>query len=244
MPEETTSTSTTTEPVAPTPPGWIAGLPDTLKTNETFSKFKTVGDFANDYLATTAKASELEKKVSNSVPKLPDDATDEERGLYLDALGRPKQPSEYEFDGEDKNAPEWSSKWKQEFHSEGLTKTQALSLSKKWNAAVQGMVDAHNVSLKNEFTAAEAKLKSEWGDKFEPNVELAKRVYQKLNLNEFDKDFASGTDLTRLATIRLLVKVAAATGEDRSPQGGNSHSTAKPASFIDYSKSPAPSVRN
>ena len=230
-----------TEPVAPAPPGWVAGLPDTLKTNEAFTKFKTVGDFANDYLATTTKVSDLEKRVSNSVPKLPDDASPEERSLYFDALGRPKQPSEYEFDGEDKNAPEWTSQWKQKFHSLGLTKTQAKQLSQKWNGTMQAMVEAHNAKIKNEYTAAEAKLKSEWGDKFDTNVELAKRVYQKLNLSEFDKDFVSGTDMTRLSTIRLLMKVAAATGEDRSPQGGGSPTgQGSKSPFINYDKSPAP----
>lgn len=225
---------------ASTPPGWVAGLPDPLKTNETFSKFKTVGDFANDYLAVSKKAGELEKRVENSIPKLPDDASDEDRSLFYDALGRPKQPSEYEFEGEDKNAPEWSSKWKQEFHSLGLTKAQAKALSQKWNASVQGMVDAHNAKIKEEISAAETKLKSEWGDKFDTNVELAKRLYQKHLGTEFDKDFDAGTGTTRFSTLRLLMKVAALTGEDRSPQGGQSQSGGAKSTFINYDKSPAP----
>lgn len=226
-----------------TPPGWIAGLPDTLKTNETFTKFKTVGEFANDYLATTAKVSDLEKKVSNSVPKLPDDASDEERGLYYDALGRPKQPSEYEFDGEDKNAPEWNNFWKQSMYEVGATKAQANAMSKKMNTIMNQLVESHNSKLKTEMATAETKLRSEWGDKFDTNVELAKRFYQKHLGNEFDKDFDAGTGTTRLSTIRLLVKLAALTGEDSSPQGGNSRSAAGPSSFISYDKSPAPPKR-
>lgn len=209
-----------TEPVAPTPPGWTAALPDTLKTNESLTGFKTVGDLASDYLATRTKATELETKLGSTIPKLKDGASDEERSAFYDALGRPKQPSEYEFDGEDKNAPEWSNKWKQEFHSLGLTKTQATELSKKFNGSIQQMVEAHNTALKNEFTTAEASLKTEWGDKFDTNVELAKRLYQKHLGNEFDKDFDAGTGTTRLSTLRLLMKVAALTGEDRSPQSG------------------------
>lgn len=244
MPEALLEQPVVTEPAAPTAPGWVAGLPDPLKTNEAITKFKTVGDFANDYLATTTKVSDLEKRVANSVPKLPDDATDEDRSLYYEALGRPKQPSEYEFDGEDKNAPEWTSTWKQEFHSLGLTKTQAKQLSQKWNAQMQQMVEAHNTALKNEYSEAETKLKSEWGTKFDTNVELAKRLYQKHIGTEFDKDFDAGTGTTRLATIRLLMKVAELTGEDRSPQGqGQPNGAAKQVSFIVYDKSPAPPKR-
>ena len=95
--------------------GWRAGLPDDLKQNEAFTAFKTVGELGKDYLGLKAKAAELEGKLGNYVPKLPDNATDEDRNLYYDALGRPKQPSEYEFDGEDKNAPEWTDQWKHSF---------------------------------------------------------------------------------------------------------------------------------
>lgn len=225
-------------------PGWIAGLPDDLKTNEAFRDFKTVGDFAKSYLETTSKYSEAEKKLGSSIPKLPDDATDEDRSLYFDALGRPKQPSEYELDGEDKNAPEWSDSWKKEFHSLGLTKTQAKDLSGKFNARIQQMVEAHNATLKNEMTTAEANLKSEWGDKYDTNVELAKRVYQKHLGNEFDKDFDAGTGTTRLSTIKMLVKLAALTGEDKSPQGGNTLPNGKPGAFINYGKSNMPAKRN
>ena len=233
-----------TQQQASTPPGWVAGLPDTLKTNEAFTKFKTVGDFATDYLAVFTKASELEKKTANSIPKLPDDASDEERSAFYDALGRPKQPSEYEFEGEDKNATEWTNQWKQEFHSLGLTKAQAKAMSQKWNGAVQKMVEAHNTLVKNEIATATTKFKSELGDKFDTNVELAKRMWSKYGEGDFDKAFDEASSTSRIPILRMILKFAAATGEDRSPQGGlpNGKGGAS-APFMDYSKSPAPPKR-
>ena len=223
--------------------GWKAGLPDPLKTNEAFKDFKTVGDFAQNYLEVSNKAKDLEGKIANYVPKLGDNATDAERNQYYDALGRPQKPSEYEFDGEDKNAPEWTNSWKQQFHSMGFTKAQAKQLSTAFNGQMQKMVEAHNTALKNEYTAAETALKSEWGDKYDANVELARRLYQKHIGTEFDKDFDAGTGKTRLATMRIILKFAQLTGEDRSPQGGNTQ-TAKTGSFADiYSKDPAPPKR-
>lgn len=221
--------------------GWRAGLPDDLKSNDAFVPYKTVGEFAKTYLDTKTKVSDLEGKLGSSIPKLKDDASDEDRARYYDALGRPPKPSEYEFDGEDKNAPEWTNKWKQEFHSMGLTKAQAKDLSLKFNGSIQQMVEAHNLKLKNEVTEAETKLKTEWGDKFDTNVELAKRLYQKHIGSEFDKDFDAGTGTTRLSTMRLLMKVAALTGEDRSPQGVQPQGGAQATPYgINYSKSPAP----
>jgi hypothetical protein len=223
-----------------TPLGWRAGLPDDLKTNATLAPFKTVGDFAKDDLVVRAKVTDLEKKLGDSIPKLPDDATDAERNTYLDALGRPQKASEYEFDGEDKNAPEWTNFWKEQFHGLGLTKPQAKALSIQWNGQLQKMVDAHNTALKAEMTTAEQKLRTELGDKFDTNVELAKRLWQKHGEGDFDKTFSSETSTNRYGMVRFLLKMAALTGEDTSPQGGHSATKASDAAGFDYSKSPPP----
>jgi hypothetical protein len=230
------------EGTQPTPEslGWRAGLPDDLKQNEAFVPFKTVGDFAKSHLETAAKVSDLTKKLEDYVPKLPDNASDDERNLYFDALGRPKTAKDYEFEGEDKNAPEWTNHWKQQFHSLGLTKTQAKTLSAAWNQQMQAMVEAHNTSIKNEMTAAEGKLRSEMGDKYDTNVELAKRLWTKYGEGEFDKAFENGNSAYRATTIRMLLKFAALTGEDRSPQAGSSLGGGKQVSFIAYDKSPTP----
>lgn len=212
--------------VTPTPEapslGWRAGLPDDLKTNEVLVPFKTVGDFAKDDLAVRAKAADLEKKLADSIPKLPEDASDEDRNTYLDALGRPTQASEYEFDGEDKNAPEWTDAWKQDFHQEGLTKQQALNLSKKYNTRINKMVDDFKANQAKEMQVAEQALRTEMGDKYDTNVELAKRMYSKQLGTEFDADFADAPPKARFGMTKLLLKMAALTGEDTSPQGGHS----------------------
>ncbi len=114
-PVTTTATTTATESL-----GWRAGLPDDLKQNADLTNYKTVGDFTKDALSWKGKVSELETKLGDSIPKLPDNATDDDRAVYFDALGRPKEAKEYEFDGEDKNAPEWTNLWKGEFHKLGF----------------------------------------------------------------------------------------------------------------------------
>src|ERR1035438_4486675 len=121
MPEVLTDTTTTTEPVVTTTEslGWRAGLPDDLKQNTDIAAFKTVGDFAKNHLETAAKVTKLEGALKDAVPKLPDNATDDERCLYYDALGRPHEAKDYKLPGEDKNAPEWNALWKDNFHRMG-----------------------------------------------------------------------------------------------------------------------------
>ena len=229
MPEAVAETQQVTTTTDATSLGWRAGLPDDLKQNEAFVPFKTVGDFAKSHLEVSTKAKELEAKLGDSIPKLPDNATAEDRNLYYNALGRPTQASEYEFDGEDKNAPEWTNFWKGEFHGLGLTKDQAKQLSGKWNAQMAAVVKAHNDALAAETTQAEQKLRTELGDKYDTNVELAKRMWQKHGEGDFDKAFANAPGTVRFANIRMLLKFAALTGEDVSPQGGNSQAKNVPS---------------
>jgi hypothetical protein len=205
--------------------GWRAGLPDDLKQNTDLANYKTVGDFTKEALSWKGKVSELEGKLSDSIPKLPADATDEDRNTFLDALGRPQKASEYEFDGEDKNAPEWTDAWKQDFYQEGLTKQQALNLSKVYNARINKMVDDFKAHQAKELQTAEQALRTEMGDKYDTNVELAKRMYSKQLGAEFDADFADAPPKARFGMTRLLLKMAALTGEDTSPQGGHSTGT-------------------
>jgi hypothetical protein len=231
-------------------PAWVSQLPADLKDNAVFTSYKTIGDLAKDDLAMREKLKEfdgMKARLDDSVPKLPDDATDEERGIYYNALGRPETAKDYEFDGEDKNAPEWTNKWKQRLHSLGLTKAQAKQLSAEWNSDMQEMVNAHNakveadkVSLKNEITQAETKFRSELGDKFDTNVELAKRMWVKYGEGDFDKAFDRETSATRVPIMRMIIKFAALTGEDRSPLAGTSASAMSKGNFVTYDKSPAP----
>jgi len=236
---ETAMTETTTESL-----GWRAALPDPLKQNPDLASFKTIGDLSKSYLETKTKMADVEKKMEDYVPKLPENASDEDKAMYYDALGRPKEASQYEFDGEDKNAPEWTNFWKQQFHGLGLTNAQAKQLSATFNGQMQKMVEAHNASLKAEMTAAETKLRSEMGDKYDTNVELAKRMATKHLGTEFDKTFENIPAEARFGVVRLLLKVAALTGEDRSPQGANGgRANGGSATFINYDKSPAPPQR-
>ncbi len=250
MPEAATMDATTqtgdaktTTSADTTSLGWRAGLPDDLKTNEAFVPFKTVGDFGKSYLELNTKAKTLETKLADAVPKLPDDASDEDKALYYDALGRPKEAKEYELDCEDKNAPEWTILWKGEFHKLGLTKAQGKALSAAWTKVGTDLMTKHQAAQAAELTAAEQKLRTELGDKYDTNVELAKRMYTKQLGAEFDADFADAPPKARFGMVKLLLKVASLTGEDRSPQGTGTQTTKAPTTFINYDKSPKPPRR-
>src|ERR1700677_1477676 len=132
-------------------PGWVAVLPSDLKDKEAFKQFKTVGDFGKDYLAVKAKATEYEGKLANSIPKLGENATQEERNQYFNSLGRPEKPDGYELDGEDKNSKEWTGYWRNELHRIGVPKGQAKEISAAFNKQIGSMVEAHNAAIQKQI---------------------------------------------------------------------------------------------
>lgn len=220
--EPVTTTATTTTSTDTTSLGWRAGLPDDLKQNTDLATFKTVGDFAKSAIETKAKVTDLEKKLGDSIPKLPDDATVEERATYLDALGRPKTAADYKLDGEDKNDPKAMSEWKADFHELGLTQAQANGITQKYGARINKLVDDFKAKAQQEISASEQQLKTKWGTKFDTNVELAKRLWKNYGKAEFDNAFSTTTDVNRFVIMDMIVDFASKTGEDTSPQAGHS----------------------
>jgi hypothetical protein len=223
-------------------PGWLAGLPAELRDNETFKPYKTVGDFAKAHIETATKAKELETKLGNTIPKLGENATQEERAQFFNSLGRPEKPEGYELEGGDQEKERVLAPWKQEFHELGLTAAQAKGLKAKWDGRINGLIEQHQAKAKQEIAEASTKLKTEWGDKYDANLELVNRFWKKETDSEFDKAFDGESSANRFTMMRFLFKVAAKTGEDTS-QAGSQHRQAAAATGNPYPKSVMPPKR-
>lgn len=222
--------------------GWRAGLPDDLKGHEAFTPYKTVGDFGKAHIETSQKLKDAEGKLGNSIPRLSENATPEERDKFFASLGRPEKPDGYEFVGEDKAAPEWTSAYKNAMHKMGVPKSMAKELSEFNSNMIDQMVTAHNAKVQADNATAEAGLKTEWGDKYTSNVELVSRLWKKEMDADLDKAFAGESSANRVSMMRFLFKIAAKTGEDNS-QRGSAQRSAEQAAFINYDKSPTPPRR-
>jgi hypothetical protein len=225
-------------------PGWLAGLPSDLRDNEAFKPFRTVGDFAKSHLEIAKKAKEAEEKLVNSIPKLGENATPEERDRYLNSLGRPEKPDGYELDGEDKNSPEWTGYWRNELHRIGVPKDQAKAISTAFNNQIKQMVDAHNAKILSENEKAATALKAELGDKYDASVVLVSRLWKQWGKTEveFDKAFATESSANRTTMMRFLLNVAAKTGEDLSLRGSVQRAETPKAGY-DLSKFNLPKAR-
>jgi hypothetical protein len=218
-------------------PGWLAGLPADLRDNEAFKPYKTVGEFAKAHLETATKAKEYEGKLGNSIPKLGANATQEERDKFFNSLGRPESPDGYQLEGGDKEKEKLLDPWKKDFHDLGFTSDQAKGLKARFDARINQLVDAQKASVQAEINDASTKLKTEWGDKYDANVELVNRFWKKETDSEFDKAFTGESSANRFTMMRFLFKMAAKTGEDMSLPSGTQRG-AQPNGMRDFYANP------
>ena len=204
-------------------PAWIAQLPDPMKGDKSFTSFKTLGDFAGGFLnmgkekETLGKELEtLKGQVANSLPKLPENATDEQKTKFFQALGMPAKPEEYQFPkGEGIEHDPAMISWAQGvFHRARLTTEQASAVSQAWDAFVTQMAkDEAEVQVKAR-SDAEAAIKKELGDKYSAAEELTKRLLKNHASPEELKFLEESKLGDHPVLIRLLFKLAQKTGED------------------------------
>lgn len=185
---------------------FINSLPETMRTNPTISKFHSAEAMGNAYIA-------LQQKMggnADTLVRLP------EPGGSMDAvynqLGRPETVEGYT-----------KQEFKQEhFHvDEGMigninTLSHNLGLSDKQNTGLlQGYADLESaridaaLKVQEESTAKSVEsLKSEWGDDYEKNMEMVRRVMGTFGNEEVTK----AVDASGLGSDPGLVKMLALIG--------------------------------
>ena len=226
-------------------PAWISQLPDNLKGNETFTPFKTLGDFGKAHLETVgkvkdlegkaAKVTELEGKLAKTIPKLASDSTDEEKEVFWASLGKPEAPEGYEYpkpaDGTDVDPSmvNWS---RNTFHKANLTKDQAGFIAGEWDKFITtynvAMVKVEQDALKEEI----GKMKTELGGEYDAHVEMGRRFFKKV----METDFSDTTPVNTATLLRFVIKAGKLMGEGVSPLGSSGGKTERPG--LTYGKSP------
>lgn len=161
-------------------PAWIAQLPDTHKENEAFKGFKTIGDLASDYLTKGTELETLKGQVANSIPKLAENATDEQKAAYRAALGVPEKADDYEVDLVEGMDNSLAPLFKQAAFELGMPKEMAKGLSAWWNKTLLSFVQAQDEAKLKAHNEAVENLKNEWGESANTNAEAIKAAYEHI----------------------------------------------------------------
>lgn len=236
-------------------PAWIAQLPDTLKGNETLSKFKTIGDLGSRYIEVDGKYAELSDKLAKSyIPKLGDNPTDEEILAYRQALGVPGKPEDYVLDKP--QLPEGMP------YDEALEKNfrdvaNKLGLNNQQVQGIYKMFLDYDLSMYSEASRliAENKekavnvLKNIWqGDSYSTKIEETKRTFSEslkaINIPEslggadaVIKEFNDSGFGNHPAMIYFFNSLFSKISDDTFIKGAGSATSTKRAGTLDFSKS-------
>ncbi len=155
---------------------WLSSLPDELKTNPSLTKFKEPVEVFRSYVS-------LEKKIGEKgIIKPKDDAPLEEWNKYYADLGRPETPDAYEI-GRPEGLPdefpyseELEGQFKKWAHEAGLTAKQTKELFNKYIQLNISEYEKASKIIGEAKGKAEEVLRSEWGDNYDTNLELARKA--------------------------------------------------------------------
>lgn len=175
----------TPEPAAPTNE-FVNSLPEELREETALAQFKGIEGLAKSYL-------ETKKLVGTKRMEEPTESWDQTKWDELyGKLGRPETPDKYEVP--EINLPN-DLKLDEALLGEAKTKFHELGLNKKQFAGVMGLYGRvvseglEGESAKNEESLKEGTLalKTEWGDKFDANIDIAQSAINKFGGEDLDK---------------------------------------------------------
>lgn len=158
-----------------------------------------------------------------AIPK--QDAPAEEWNNFYQKLGRPESPDKYEFT--DLKLPQGLEIDEQVlgqtrgvFHKLGLTPQQAQGVLSHYAEATSSRYGAFTKQQEASQEEAANKLRGEWGDKFDTNIEGAKKALAQFGGEEV-VNILNETGLgNNPAVIKMLHKISLGMREDVSGRGG------------------------
>jgi len=205
--------------------GWRAGLPKDYQNHEAFTRYGKVGDLAKDYL-------ELRDRSQRAIVIPTQDSKPEEWADYYKRIGRPESADGYEIGPQDHQGLKTL---RQAAHDAGMSVEQFKKFIGRLGTDVQGMTKAQKEAHQKRLADLDKGLKTEWGDKYETQRELAVRAYKSLVDEDAAKEFEGLGLLNHPAFIKAMAKAGGALGEGRFVKGGAATASSSPF-IVNYDK--------
>lgn len=218
----TTDTTTTTTPdPATTEVDWKSGLNDDLRGFVENKGFKDPSAMIDSY----KNFEKLMGAPKDRILKLPESAEAPEWNDIYNRLGRPEKAEEYKLDAfQDEKLREFN---RQAFHEAGLTTTQVDKLAAKWGE----FFNQRNQEIADEAAQrdiqGDQKLKQEWGQAYNQNIEIGKRAARELGI---DGDAIDGIQkaLGFEKTMKLMTSLGQKLGEGEFVSGNSTTNILSP----------------
>ena len=191
---------------------WREFISEDMRGNESLGKFSSLDALAKSYI----NAETIIGKDKMVIP-----TTDDEWGSTYDKLGRPETSDQYTLDY-GKNADGTKNEGKDQFSADFRTTVHHLGLNNnqvagihEWYKGVVAHVENHNQNQsEDDFNKVELELKNDWGEKYNGNLQLAKRMISQFA----DEDFVDFLGSSKLGNdprmSKFLIAMSSHLGED------------------------------
>lgn len=209
-PVQDTPAPASSAPASPVSSGWKQSLRTDLRASPLSQKFEDSPDGLNKM---TESYANLEKLLGHEKVPIPKDVNDVEGwNRFSKAMGIPDKAEGYGL--ADAQLPESmkgltidKNKFAEVVHAHKLTPAQAKGL---WKAYGEINVDTYNQAMKkHEAQLAETvnRLKGEWGDSYNTNVELGQTVINKFSDDKEMNDYLTATLTQDPRGVKFLARI-------------------------------------
>lgn len=205
---------------APPNAAFLATLPEDIRSEPSLKSIQDASALAKSYV-------HAQKLIGTKRLPVPEPTWDEAKwNEFYDQTGRPKTPDDYKVPGvkleEGLSLDEAKIKnVKAQFHKLGLSGKQAEGVLEYYLGTLNEGVKGSRAASMQSNEAATAELKAEWGDKYEPNLDLAKATIKKFGDQKLLDYLESSGIGNNGQLIRMLSKIGALTLEDSARGGGS-----------------------
>lgn len=212
--------------------GWKTELPANLREHEAFAGYETKNALWDGHIALVNAKKELEGKLADSIPKLKENATAEEKTAFLKAIGVPDKADDYEIElaeGMDNSLAPW---FKGIAHQLGMPAEMAKGLSGAWNTMIKQMAQADVEAANKAHDKALTELKKTWGADAEKNAETIKQGYKFFGDNPLlselmQAEITIGDKKVKVGNhpgmVNLILEIGKKVTPDSTVQGGPGH---------------------
>ena len=201
---------------APVLNDFVKALPADLQTEKSLHNMTDVATLAKGYV-------HAQKLIGTKRLPVPDGSWNESQwNEFYDGVGRPKTAADYvppKIEGLELKTDD--PRWKQTaetLYKAGLTQKQAEAVLTRYATDLVEGTKVANQARANQRAEAETTLKTEWGDKYDANLGLAKSVVSKFAEPAF-MDYLNSPEGNDPRLIRALSKIGAAMLDDHSRGG-------------------------
>lgn len=195
-------------------PEWMTGLPDDLRSDATLGRYADIEALARGHIET--------KRLASSRVVLPGaDGDDAAWNSFYDAIGRPKDPSEYKIELPEGADGKLADQFRPLAHKIGLTPRQVDALV-GWNndlaTALQAEATAAHETRKAEGIASIEALKAELGTEYGAREKLAQDAARHFGVEAETADKLVEVLGDRKA-VELFMRIGEQMGEHRRVDG-------------------------